>query len=204
MTEPQVPASNSVDVVFPLIGRSLPRDHALDLQQALCAQTSWLATDALVGIHPIKLVPGTDSTALLSGRSCVVLRVKRQRAAELLELSGREISVAGHPLTLGAGHRREFTPHATLYAYKVAADSADEMDFMVNVSRALSELAIGAERVCGKRQQMAISGHELSTFSLMLHGLLPDQSMRLMECGIGPHRLLGCGIFIGHKSAAAV
>jgi len=51
---------------------------------------------------------------------------------------------------------------------------------------------------------MVISGRVLDTFSLMLHALPEEQSLRLQRCGLGPHRLLGCGIFVPHKSAAAV
>ena len=45
---------------------------------------------------------------------------------------------------------------------------------------------------------------EMTTFSMMLHGLGPEQSLRLQQRGLGPHRLLGCGLFVPHKSAAAV
>jgi hypothetical protein len=51
---------------------------------------------------------------------------------------------------------------------------------------------------------MQVSGQVVNTFSLMLHALPPDQSLRLQHHGLGVHRLLGCGIFVPHKSAAAV
>jgi hypothetical protein len=44
----------------------------------------------------------------------------------------------------------------------------------------------------------------LHAFSLMLDGLSHDDALRLLEHGIGPHRLWGCGLFVPHKSAAAV
>ena len=44
----------------------------------------------------------------------------------------------------------------------------------------------------------------MTTFSMMLHALVPEQSLRLQQHGLGPHRLLGCGLFVPHKSAAAV
>ena len=204
MTTLQALPPSVVDVVFPVLGHSLLRDHGQALQQALCAQWPWLNADTHAGIHPIKLVPGSEPIALLSRRSTLLLRVSRQRADELMALPGLNLSVSGHPFDLGTPHLRELIPHATLYAYKVAASSADEIDFMAAVSLALTELAIGGERVCGKRHHMACSSGELNTFSLMLHALPPEQSVRLQQHGIGPHRLLGCGIFVPHKSAAAV
>jgi hypothetical protein len=44
----------------------------------------------------------------------------------------------------------------------------------------------------------------LQGFSLMLDGLSAAHALRLLETGMGPHRLLGCGVFVPHKSAAAV
>ena len=204
MTAVPVTDESMVDVVFPITGQSLPRDHAQALQLALCAQWPWLGTEALAAIHPIKLVPGMDEQALLSKRSNLLLRVSALRAESLLALAGLALEVAGHALHLGPAHRRELQPHTTLYAYKIAAVSADELMLMAAVSQELADLAIGGERVCGKRQSMRVSGQQVSTFSLMLHALAPEQSMRLQQHGLGSHRLLGCGIFVPHKSAAAV
>ena len=200
----QVPVAQAVDIVFPLEGQTLPRDHAQALQQALAAQLPWLEADPGTGIHPIKVVHGNEEPALLSRRTSLLLRVPTQRADQLLALAGLELDVAGHLLRLGPAHRRDLRPHATLYAYKVAADGADEVAFMAAVAAELAQLDIGGERVCGKRHSMALSGRVLPTFSLMLHELAPAQSLRLQECGVGPHRLLGCGLFVPHKSAAAV
>ena len=204
MTTPQVPGDAAVDVVFPIDGQTLPRDHAQALQQVLSAQLPWLDADPVAGIHPVKVVLGNDEQALLSRRTSLLLRVGAERAGELLALAGLDLNVGGHLLHLSRPHLRELLPHTTLYAYRVAAESADELTFMAAVERELAELAIGGERVCGKRQRMAVSGRVLDTFSLMLHALPPEQSLRLQQRGLGPYRLLGCGIFVPHKSAAAV
>lgn len=204
MTALQALDEAAVDVVFPISGQTLPRDHAQALQQALCAKLPWLGTDLQAGIHPIKVVQGSDDLAMLSGRARLLLRVGARRMDELLGLSGLDLSVDGHNLRMGAAHLRELQPHTTLYAYKVAADSADELAFMAGVGSELAALAIRGERVCGKRQRMLVAGRVVDTFSMMLHALPPEQSLRLQQHGLGPHRLLGCGIFVPHKSAAAV
>jgi len=204
MTGWQAMGDALVDAVFPIDGQTLPRDHAQVLQQVLCAQWPWLGTDPLAGIHPIKVVQGGDDQALLSQRVRLLLRVPARRMEQLMAPEGIDLSVAGHLLRLGPPHLRELQPHATLYSYKVAADNGDEVTFMAAVERELAELGIGGERVCGKRQRMVVSGCVLSTFSLMLHALPSEQSLRLQQRGLGSHRLLGCGIFVPHKSAAAV
>jgi CRISPR-associated protein Cas6 len=193
-----------VDVLFSLEGQALPLDHAQALQIALCHLFPWLETDAVAAVLPLKLVAGDDGQSLVSKRSKLILRVQQSRLPDMAAISGVALSVAGCQLRLTDPHPRELQPHATLYAYKVASSGAGEADFMEGVNRDLAQMSIRGERVCGKRGQMTVAGQMLETFSLMLHGLPPDQSMRLQQVGLGQHRLLGCGVFVPHKSAAAV
>ena len=194
----------TVDLIFPVSGRFLPRDHALALKEALCRAWPWLEAEPLAGVQNIKLVPGLDAQAMLSGRAKLLLRLSRERATELLSGPPADLEVAGQALRLDVPHVSELVPHTTLYAYHVAAADSDEEAFMATVSRELTELGVGGERVCGKRQRLTLASGPVTTFSLMLHGLAPEPSRHLQQHGIGPHRLLGCGIFIPHKSAAAV
>jgi CRISPR-associated protein Cas6 len=197
----QVPV---VEAVFPLEGKTLPRDYAQALKNALVERLPWLEEDAGAGIHPLKLVAGTQSVAMLSQRTRLILRVHAHRLDQLKALTGVQLDVAGHALGLGDVHLRPLQPLATLYAYRVAAESADETQFMAAMEAELTALAIAGERVCGKRQSLRRDGQDMTTFSMMLHGLVPEQSLRLQQHGLGPHRLLGCGVFVPHKSAAAV
>jgi len=204
MTALHIMGDAVVDAVFPVSGQTLPRDHAQALQQVLCSRWPWLDTDSVAGIHPVKVVHGSDDQALLSGRARLLLRVEARRMDELVGQPGIDLSVAGHLLRLGQPHQRQLQPHATLYAYKVAADSEDEVTFMAAIGLELAALEIAGVRVCGKRQGMVVSGRVLDTFSLMLHALPAEQSLRLQQRGLGKHRLLGCGVFVPHRSAAAV
>ena len=197
----QVPV---VEAVFPLEGKTLPRDYAQALKHALVERLPWLEEDAGAGIHPLKLVTGPETVAMLSQRTRLILRVHANRLNELNALTGVPLDVAGHALRLGAVHLRPLQPLATLYAYRVAADSSDEIQFMATMETELTALAITGERVCGKRQSLRRDGQDMTTFSMMLHGLVPEQSLRLQQHGLGAHRLLGCGLFVPHKSAAAV
>ncbi len=197
-------ADRVVDVAFPVDGTHLPRDHALPLSQALSAQLAWLAAEPLVGIHPINVVPGYGVRGLLSRRTRLLIRLPRRRVADLAPLAGCSLNVGGCELHLGEPKSRELLPHSTLYAHFVAAESADEQAFMVVVASTLDALDIDAHSVCGRRQTMGSPGRAITGFSLMLHGLTPDDSLRVQRAGVGPQRLLGCGIFVPHRSAAAV
>lgn len=204
MSSNAAPSGDMIDLAFAVHGKVLLRDHAHALQQALCAQLPWLAQDPLAGIHAVKLVPGSETLALLSARTRLLLRVSTRRLDELRALEGRELNVAGSVLRLGGCQARQLLPLATLYASRVASDSADELVFMAGIEEELARLEIGGQRICGKRRHMAVGVGSTHVFSLMLHALSPQQSLRLQQLGLGAHRLLGCGIFVPHKSAAAV
>lgn len=193
-----------VEAIFPIEGKSLPRDHAQALQRTLAAELPWLDSDVGAAILPLKLVLGSENPGLLSPRTRLILRAYPNRLDTLRALAGRSLEVAGHSLRLGAVHLRALQPHTTLYSYGVSSSSADEVEFMQQVERELDDLAVGGERVCGKRNRLCLAEEEITTFSLMLHGLVAQQSLRVQQMGLGPHRLLGCGIFVPHKSAAAV
>lgn len=202
-SELQVPAQ-SVDVVYPIRGPNLPMDHAEALRQALCARLPWLAAEPLAAVHPIKLPAINSSAANLSPRSRLLLRLGRGRLEQVQALDGMALDLSGHSIKLGEGHRRELLLHSTLYAARVAAENEDEVAFMQEIARELSELRVISGQVCGRRQCLRIAGQPLPTFSLMLHGLKPEHSLLLQTRGLGPHRLLGCGVFVPHRSAAAV
>lgn len=193
-----------LDVAFAVSGTSVPREHALMLQTALCAALPWLAQEPLAGIHPLKLVSGTQPTAMLSGRARLLLRVPRARQPELLALADQTLALRGCTLTLGAATLRELQGHSTLYAYRVAAPNADETEFMAIVARELAAMDVRAQQVCGLHQVLAGPSDPLHAFSLMLHGLNEAQALRVLQLGLGAERLLGCGVFVPHKSAAAV
>jgi CRISPR-associated protein Cas6 len=193
-----------IDVAFPLAGRYVPRDHAEALLSLLSAKLPWLTTDAHCGIHAIKLSHGLAEPALLPGRARLMMRVNRDRLGEMQALDGFSGEIAGNRIVLGAPQARELVAHGTVYAYKVAAESADEAHFMAEVVGDLGKLDITGVQICGKRQQISVAGRVLEAFSLMLHQLTPVQSIRIQEIGLGPHRLLGCGLFVPHKSASAV
>jgi CRISPR-associated protein Cas6 len=204
VSDDDLPQAAVVDLVFPLAGHSLPREHAQLLQQGLQQAMPWLADEPRAGVHPIKLVSGNEPQALLSQRARLLLRLPRQRVDAASELAGGTLELDGCVVRLGVPHLRELQPYATLYASAVAAPGEDEAAFLLAMERELQALQVRAQRVCGKRARRQLQGREATTFSLMLHGLSPLDSLRMQEHGLGPHRLLGCGIFVPHKSAAAV
>lgn len=197
-------AAPMVDVAFALRARALPRDHRWALARSLAEALPDLADDPRTAVHPVKLVHGSGEPALLSARSRLVLRVARERTDEVRALAGRTLEVGGCELRLGQAQVRELLPHTTLYAHFVDAGEADEAGFLAAMAESLERLQVRCQRVCGREQVLRGPQHELHGYSLMLHGLREAAAVRVLEQGLGAHRWMGCGVFVPHKSAAAV
>ncbi|MCK7502180.1 MAG: hypothetical protein MZW92_78915 [Comamonadaceae bacterium] len=58
--------------------------------------------------------------------------------------------------------------------------------------------------IVGKRRGASADAARISGFSLMLHGLSAGHSLQVQGVGLGCNRMLGCGIFVPHKTIAAV
>ena len=196
-------AAAMVDVIFPLSGVCLPRDYrqalADALERALPGLTAWPG----LGVHRVHAVAGGGT--LLSQRARLALRVRREQQAALAPLGGARLDVGGCVVQLGHAQVRELVAHGTLYSHLVAAGSDDELEFHAAIERELEALRVRGRPICGRRQIVSIAGEGAVTgFSLMLDGLSPADSMHLLEAGLGRHRPLGCGIFVPHRSAAAL
>ena len=191
-----------VDIAFALEGAALPREHRRALAAALVAAQPWLADLRHAWLHRVNVVAGNGALALLSGRSHLMLRVARERAADAGALAGSVLTIDGHALRLGAPRVRELLPHATLYSHLVAAGDAGEADFLRSIADELAALDVRCRSICGRRQMT--EGGTLTGFGLMLDGLSRTASLRVLESGLGAERRLGCGLFVPHKSAAAV
>jgi CRISPR-associated protein Cas6 len=193
-----------VDVVFPLVGTTLPRDHRQSLAAALEAVVPGLAAWPGLGLHRINVVAGGSGLALLSRRARLGLRVPRDRAAALAPLDGATLDVAGHPLQLGTGVLRELLPHGALYAHLVTTSDDDEVAFQAAVERELQALGVRGRPICGRRHELTVGDTGFIGYSLMVDGLSPADALQLLESGLGRHRRLGCGVFVPHRSAAAL
>lgn len=194
-----------VDAAFALAGGPLPREHRQALARALTDRLPWLAGTPQAAVHRINVSAGAGPQVLLSGRSRLTLRVPRDSVAALAPLTGARLDLGGSVLELtGPPLLRELLPHGALYAHAVAAADDDEIAFLAAVDRELGQLGVAGRRMCGRLQRLEGEAGTLPAFSLMIDGLSVEHALRALEHGVGPHRLWGCGIFVPHKSAAAV
>lgn len=191
------------DVVFAVRGDALPRDHAYSLFRALAGRLAWLEDEPGAGVHRIHGTVSASGEIFLGQRARLVLRLGAARAREALGLSGAKLDV-GSGLEVGAGRIRELMPFATQYSHFVSTGTADEVEFLERAAALLKEAGLSCGMICGKARVAQTPSGDVHGFSLLLHGLSMEQSIAVQESGLGSARELGCGIFVPHKSLAAV
>lgn len=204
------PAASTVDetlvtdVHFDIQGHTLPIDNGYALYREIARLLPWIEDEELGGIHAILGADTGHNELILGKRAKLVIRVRSARFDDLGALTGKTISVEGHPLAIGAAKSRPLTRHTPLFAHCVATGSEDELEFSNDIIRLLDELAVDSRFICGRRQSIRTPDGTVSGFSLMLHGLPVEHSFLVQQRGLGKYRKIGCGLFIPHKSINAL
>lgn len=207
-------APDVVDIRYRIRCKALPVDHARDLRSALLAVWPWLADEPLAGVHTIHgaesgngWIRPDDPTAYLplSRRTRLALRLPYHRLEEARELSGITLQVGPDPMVIEDSRLHPLQAQGTVFARYVAIETENEEEFLSLCAEQLQAIGIEAPRMmAGRTHPVAGSGRALLCRSLMLDGLDPEQSVSLQRQGLGPERLLGCGLFLPHKSIAPV
>ena len=186
-----------IEISFDLQGTSIPADYPHKLWDALLRVVPELAARADVGVIPLR-GPTNNGELLLPKRSKLMLRSPLDMVDALLALSGQTLQIGASSVQLGAGKTREIQPYPTLHAHLVAGPD-DEIEFMAMVDAALQALAVSSKLICGRHVRLNTDGQGYSGYSLVMHDLKDEDSLRMQYSGIGSGRNLGCGIFMPHK-----
>jgi len=209
-------APDVVDVAFRLSGRWLPVDHACALRSAVVKALPWLEDEPAAGIHSIHGAAsgngwerpghGTGEMLSLSRRTRLVLRVPVRREEATSELCERRLDIDGCEVVTGARQPRPLKPAGTVFArYVVDQEGGDEERFVQRVASALEALSVPARKLlCGRSHRIVSAQRALTARSLMIADLGPKESLAVQCRGIGPDRLLGCGLFVPHKNIGPV
>lgn len=200
----QVERAPIVDVLYAIDGTALPKDHRFELMGEITRCLPWLKAETGVGIHPIRAARDDDGRLLLPRRAKLVVRLPGSKVAAAAALIGQELDVGGWTMRVGAAVVRKLVPHGTLYAHFVTAGTDDEQVFLSEIGALLAELKTPCQLVCGMRHAFRAGPRQVAGYSLMLHDLAREHSILLQQVGLGGDRPLGCGIFVPHRSAAAV
>lgn len=205
-----------VDLSFRMNCKCVPLDHAWAFSQAIRHALPWIEDEPGAGIHLIHgaqtgngwFRPENPETELLhlSRRTRMTLRLPRHRIDDARALTGRTLDIDGHDLTIGDASIKLFTSLDTIFARYVVTDrELTEEEFLQQQLKTIAELDIKVRKVlCGLSHEIKTPDGPIHARTLMLAELQPTESVRLQQQGLGPHRLMGCGLFIAHKGIAAV
>lgn len=195
-----------VDLSLEIGGGPLTPGHPFELWEALAALAPELAhesgRDERIGLLPIKLAD--EATGLLSRRARLVLRLPPALADALADaLAGRELPLPGGSVRLGKAKIRDIAPYPTMHAQQVATDE-DETVFVEGVRARLAELGIVCNLICGLARSIGDDGRTIRGYSLVVHDLKADASLKLQYLGLGGNRRYGCGIFVPYKQISGL
>ncbi len=203
-----------VDLSYRIDCRQIPTCHAWELSQSLYDALPWVKDEPEVGVHQIHGAtsgngwerPPDGELIHLSKRTRMQLRVPKSRVEDARELVGSTLDVAGYPVTVGDMTAKSIDPFTTIFSrYIVLSPGMSEDDFLQWVVEDLKARDIEARKLlCGIGHAFEANGETVETRSLMIADLDKASSVALQEIGIGPHRHMGCGIFVPHKGIKAV
>jgi CRISPR-associated protein Cas6 len=196
---------DAIDVAFALKGGTIPADHGWRLFRLLAERLAWLEAETRAGVHPIRGARSGSGAAELyvGGRGRLMLRLPEARAEQSFALSGARLDL-GEGIEIGAAQLRPLFAHGTLYSPFVSMGTDEESAFQRALNEELQQAGIECKVICGKARRAQADGTDIIGFSVMLHALSPEDSLKMQQAGLGGQRRFGCGIFVPHRSAAAV
>lgn len=205
-----------VDLVFRVSCRCLPLDHAHALSQAVLRALPWMEEKEHTGIH---LIHGAESghgwqrpedpdneVLHLSRRTRLTLRLPKDCIVAATTMSGVNLEIGGYPMEVGQATVRPLSPLTTLFSrYVVASEKEDEAQFVRRAADKLTQMSISMPRLlCGRSHVFRLPNERIFSRRLMVTDLKVEDSVKLQQQGLGPHRKLGCGLFIPHKGIGPV
>ncbi|GAB4167535.1 MAG: type I-MYXAN CRISPR-associated protein Cas6/Cmx6 [Rhodocyclaceae bacterium] len=197
------PQPRVADLAFPVEGEAIACDYAQALERALCLALDWLEAEETAGVHPIRGLAESAGRMLISRRTRIVLRLPQERLENASRLAGSRLDLGG-VVELGPPAVRSLVPYPVLYSRLVSLGCEDAAEFDARARRLAHEAGVSCDIIVGRRRDALRGQERFAGYGLMLHGLSPEDSLRIQSCGLGANRKLGCGVFIPHKSIAPV
>lgn len=209
-----------IDLFFPILGDTLPADHAYPLYAALSGVVPAFHDPAAgVRFAPIGGPPFDRGRLQLTPRSRLRVRLPQERIGDVLPLAGQRLEVGGHAVRLGVPFVAALEPAATLWARLVVIKCSARGDkgknlrytevgpFLAAARARLTALGIKGEltvpvKSAGPRageplrRVVRVKGRAIIGFGMLVAGLTADESLRLQAHGLGGRTRLGCGFFV--------
>lgn len=202
-----------VDLVFPVAGANIAREHGYSLYAALSRLIPGLHSSEGIGIFPIRGTPAGEALLDLGPQSTLRIRVPADRLPVLLPLAGKAIEVDRHHLRIGVPRVTALVPATTLISRLVLIKVAHARErgvtpelFLDAARKQLIALGIAGEAAIPlvrggphagepRRRVLRVKEQTHAGYAMVVEGLTAEESVRLQEAGLGGRRLMGCGLF---------
>jgi CRISPR-associated endonuclease/helicase Cas3 len=203
-----------VDVSFPLQLQRAPRDHGYALYGALCRIAPELHEARWLGVHPLSGHPIDNDTLELGTRGRLRLRLPAERIVTILPLAGATLHISDCRGVIGAPTIHPLTSAPSLDARMVAIKltaaphrmnpelGRDALDiaafrsrYVKEIERQLAALEIKKPFDVRGKRSLTVGGRRVIGYAVRVSDLSHDESLRLLEHGIGGKRRMGCGVF---------
>jgi CRISPR-associated protein Cas6 len=198
----------TLEVKFPVIGKSIPADHGYALYSAICRQVEEIHEWEDISIGGISGIPDKHRNLHLQKSSKLRMRIPSEKLSVILKLAGKEIFIQDSKVRLQIPTTSILKPHRSLYSrlvfIKTKAKFTQE-SFLESVNFQLRKLNISKEPVLFYskpgypfvRKTIQIKDKTLVGYPLLIPNLEPDESILLQTHGLGGKRKMGCGNFVG-------
>ena len=193
-----------INVQFPIIGKQLPADHGYLLYAAISQIKPELHEKSWFGLEMISGIPFDKGIIALPNRGAnLSLRIPADKFGEVIPLAGKQIEIEGHKIRLGIPVARPIQPSPILYSRIVSfRNSLTVEKFLETANRDLKEkleittkIEVPKETYSRHRRIITIKGKKIIGFSLIVHELSDEDSLKLQSEGLGGRRSMGCGLF---------
>lgn len=209
-----------VDLLFGIQCRELPVDHVYPLSKAIHDALPDHISENDLGVHPIYLAGSQNGwerpdaslgqNLIPSKRTKLVLRVKKEHQQAITDaLVNQTLDVNGYSIkVLNKPRVRKLSKDSTIFSRAIVCseqETENEMQFLQRIQQQLASMNIPLKKaLCGKTSTFETPDGDVTTRSIMLADLSPEQSVKLQQQGLGDQQHLGCGLFMPHKGIAPV
>ncbi len=204
-----------VSIAFSIQGKQLAADHGYLLYSSISRafpalhSADWLGIELISGFPSgsgmisLRLPDNSKLGSRNSKLSVLRLRIPAEHYRDVLRLAGKRLDIGGHQIRLGLPVARPLEPAPSLYARVVTIKKFTEPEpFLEAVKRQLDSLDVKGKAELPRDEQgryrrriVTIHGKSVVGFSVAVHELNDEDSLKLQAFGIGGRRAMGCGIF---------
>lgn len=195
-----------IDLIFNLIGETVPLDHGYELFSAIAHFEPELHKLDTVGIHTIAGIP-KEGVIQLTKNSKLRIRLPMDQVRLVYPLAGKPLRIGKHTIRLGIPEIYLLEPAERLRSRIVIIQGYQEPEsFLAAAQRQLEQLGIQAKAFITKnadsspkRRSIKIKRFTVVGFGLEIINLSNEDSLTLLRYGIGGKRKMGCGVFVPVK-----